>query len=262
MVERDDQVASLATPRFFSDDYEELAELRDGTRVLLRLVRPSDKQLLLRGFEQLSARSRYLRFLVPKAVLSEDELRYLTELDGEDHFAIGAVRLELDVVENAEHVEDLSVGEGEVRTDAAESMPSLEGEGLGIARMIRYPNERHVAEAAIAVADSVHGQGLGTLLFMRLVAAAGERGITRFRCEVHATNSSMKDLIASVNPEYTLEVCAGVMSIELDLPPTTPAESPAAPPRETSLYRFFQAAARKPTEWMMAALQLLRRPPS
>jgi GNAT superfamily N-acetyltransferase len=219
--------------RFFSVDYEERATLRDGTRVLIRPVRHSDKPLLLQGFEQLSERSRYLRFLAPKPTLTEEELRYLTEVDGEDHFAIGALRLD-------EHDQP--------------------GDGLGIARMIRYPDEPHVAEAAIAVADAVQGCGLGTLLFMRLVAAGCERGITRFRCEVLASNSAMKDLISTINPEYSLEVRAGVMSIEFDLPPTTPAGSAEEPPRETSLYRFFKLAAKNPTEWAAAALQLFRRP--
>jgi GNAT superfamily N-acetyltransferase len=226
--------------RFFSMDYEEQALLRDGSSVLLRQIRPEDKVLLLRGFELLSEHSRYLRFLVPKLTLSDEELRYLTEVDGESHFAIGAVRLS-------------QAGEAGIPREA--------GEGLGVARLIRYPDEPNVAEAAIAVVDAVHGQGLGTLLFMRLVAAGCERGITRFRCEVHASNSAMKDLIGSVNPDYSLEVRAGVMSIEFALPPTTPAESPAEPPRESPLYRFFKLAARGPTEWATAALSLLRRPP-
>lgn len=219
--------------RFFSADYEERATLRDGTRVLIRPVRHNDKELLQRGFEQLSAQSRYLRFHTPKAALSDDELRYLTEVDGESHFAIGALRLD------------------------EQDQP---GEGLGIARLIRYPDEPQVAEAAIAVADSIHGCGLGTLLFMRLVAAGCERGITRFRCEVLASNSAMKDLISAVNPEYSVEVRAGVMSIEFALPPTGPAGSVEEPPRETSLYRFFQLAAKHPTEWATAALKLIRRP--
>jgi GNAT superfamily N-acetyltransferase len=219
--------------RFFSADYEERASLRDGTSVLLRVVRPTDKAALLRGFEQLSEHSRFLRFLVPKNTLSEEELRYLTELDGETHFAIGAVRAEQDE----------------------------EGEGLGIARMIRYAQDPSVAEAAIAVADEVHGCGLGTLLFMRLVAAASERGVRRFRCEVHASNNAMKELIATVNPDYTVEVGGGVMSIEFALPPLTPAESATEPPRETPLYRFFKLAARRPSEWATAALLLIRRTP-
>lgn len=222
------------TERFFSADYEERTSLRDGTTVLLRLVRPSDKELLLRGFEQLSEHSRFLRFLAPKQSLSEGELRYLTDLDGENHFAIGAVRL-----------------------DEA----GAPQDGLGIARLIRYPKEPDVAEAAITVADAFHGRGLGTLLFMRLVAAGCERGIRRFRCEVHASNSSMKELIASVNPEYSLEVGAGIMSIEFDLPTLLPAESPSEPPRATSLYRFFQLAAQKPTEWVSSVLHLLKKIP-
>lgn len=222
------------TERFFSADYEERTSLRDGTAVLLRLVRPSDKEMLLRGFEQLSEHSRFLRFLAPKHSLSEEELRYLTDLDGENHFAIGAVRLD----------------EAGVPQD-----------GLGIARLIRYPKEPDVAEAAITVADAIHGRGLGTLLFMRLVAAGCERGIRRFRCEVHASNSAMKELIASVNPEYSLEVGAGIMSIEFDLPALLPAESPSEPPRATSLYRFFQLAAQKPTEWVSSVLHLLKKLP-
>lgn len=222
------------TDRFFSMDYEERASLRDGTLVLLRMVRPTDKEVLLRGFEQMSEHSRFLRFLVPKNALSEEELRYLTEVDGENHFAIGALRLE-----------------GEAETT----------DGLGIARMIRYTDNPTVAEAAIAVADSVHGLGLGTLLFMRLVAAAGERGVQRFRCEVHASNTAMKDLIIGVNPEYSVEVGAGVMSIEFALPPVTPAESPGEPPRETSMYRFFKLAARSPSEWAAAAMHLFKKPP-
>lgn len=220
--------------RFFSHDYEERTTLRDGTPVLLRLVRPSDKELIERGFHQLSEHSRFLRFLVPKSSLSEDELRYLTEIDGESHFAIGAVRLD----ESGEPAE-----------------------GLGVARAIRYPDEPDIAEAAIAVTDNMHGRGLGTLLFMRLVAAGCERGIRRFRCEVHASNNAMKELIAGVNPEYSLEVRSGVMSIEFDLPTVTPAESPSEPPRGSSMYRFFQLAARRPAEWVTNVLHLLRRLP-
>ncbi|MEZ4361383.1 MAG: GNAT family N-acetyltransferase [Kofleriaceae bacterium] len=220
--------------RFFSEDYEERATLRDGTNVLLRLIRPTDKAALARGFEMLSEHSRFLRFLSPKTSLSDDELRYLTEVDGESHLAIGAIRLD----ENGEP-----------------------GEGLGIARLIRYADAPTIAEAAIAVADALHGCGLGTLLFMRLVAAGCERGLQRFRCEVHASNNAMKELIAGVNPEYSIEVRAGIMSIEFELPPITPAESPSEPPRETPIYRFFHLAARKPSEWVNAALQLLKGSP-
>ena len=50
--------------------------LRDGTPVLVRPVRPNDKDLLRQGFDRLSPASRYRRFLAPVDELSEAELRY------------------------------------------------------------------------------------------------------------------------------------------------------------------------------------------
>src|SRR4051812_14874359 len=144
--------------RVFTADYVEHATLRDGTRVLLRLVTPDDKELLKRGFDGWSHASRYARFFVPKQRLTDDELAYLCEVDQESHFALGAVR----------------EGDGEPR-------------GLGIARFIRLADVEDApvtAEAAIAVSDEMQGKGLGRLLFQRLVDAAGERGIAQFRCEV------------------------------------------------------------------------------
>ncbi|HEY6035749.1 MAG TPA: GNAT family N-acetyltransferase, partial [Kofleriaceae bacterium] len=154
-------------PRFFTPDYVERAMLRDGTIVLLRLVGPEDKTLLRREFERWSPESRYARFLAPKQQLTDDELDYLCNLDQENHFAIGAIA---------------EAGEGDG-----------DPVGLGIARFIRLPTqplEPVTAEAAIAVADEAQGKGLGRLLFACLAAAAAERGIERFRCEVLCSNTS------------------------------------------------------------------------
>ena len=76
----------------FHRDYEETVHLKDGTRVVLRPIRASDSQLLLEGFERLSPQSRYTRFLAPKKKLTDKELRYRTEVDGIDHFALVALR--------------------------------------------------------------------------------------------------------------------------------------------------------------------------
>jgi len=206
--------------RHFTADYVERATLRDGTPIVLRLLAPEDRELLRRGFERLSSESRYARFLVPKPRLTDDELRYLCEIDQEAHFALGAIR------------ED-----GDGRGNPV---------GLGIARFIRLPDragEPVTAEAAIAVIDEVHNLGLGRLLFLRLVAAAAERGIERFRCEVLCSNTGMKGLIEQIAPEHSLDVSTGVMSIDFALPDVAPrAEQPPA----GALYRFFRAAAELP----------------
>jgi len=205
------------SPRFFTPDYVERAELRDGSPVTLRLVRGDDKELLRREFERWSPDSRYARFHAPKQRLTDDELTYLTETDQENHFAIGAV------------------------SETADGEPL----GLGIARFIRLADqlgEPVTAEAAISVADHAQGKGLGRLLFLRLVAAAKERGIERFRCFVLGSNSSMQDLITAIAPDHTTELDAGVMSIDFALPAMEPDVAAAETP-EGGMYRLFRAVA-------------------
>jgi acetyltransferase len=193
--------------RVFTADYVERATLRDGTSIVVRMLAPEDKELLRRGFERLSPESRYTRFLVPKPRLTDDELRYLCEIDQETHFALGAIKEDGDGAGNPV--------------------------GLGIARFIVLPRDEPpvTAEAAVAVADEAHHLGLGRLLFERLVAAAVERGVTRFRCELLCSNAGMKTLIAKIAPVHTTEVAAGVMSVDFDLP-------------SAALYEIFRAIAR------------------
>lgn len=222
-----------SSPRHFTADYVERATLRDGTTVVLRLIVPEDKALLEAGFNRWSPESRYARFLAPKTTLTEDELRYLTEIDQENHFALGAVR------------ED---GDG-----------SGEPVGIGIARFIRLPELHATAEAAIAVSDEAQGRGLGKLLFLRLCAAAEERGIERFRCEVLGSNTGMAGLIKEIAPERTVEVGSGVMSIEMVLPNVTPTAPAEAVAPESSLYRMLRAAAQNAIEWTAAVRRLWRR---
>lgn len=176
----------------FNGAYREEAELSDGTPVLLRLVRPEDRDRLRAGFGQLSPESRYLRFMGRKAALSDAELTSLTTLDGENRFAIGAVRPELD---------------GEV------------GEGLGIARFARVPGEPDVAEAAIAVVDAVQRRGLGSLLLRRLAAAARERGVRRFRGEILLRNEPMRRLLEEHVSVTVTELDNDVLRVQMELPP-------------------------------------------
>jgi GNAT superfamily N-acetyltransferase len=211
--------------RFFTPDYVERAVLRDGTVVRLRLTVPEDKAILRHGFERWSPESRYARFLVPKQRLTDAELDYLCDIDQESHFSIGAVAEDGD-------------GHGEPV-------------GLGIARFIRLrtqPGEPAIAEAAIAVADEAAGKGLGRLMFLRLCAAAIERGIQRFRCEVLCSNHSMQGLIETIAPAHTTTVESGVTTIDFDIAPIAP-DAPATTEPASPMYQFFRAAAEGAVEW-------------
>ena len=64
------------------DDTGTAVDLRDGSRVVVRLVRPDDRELLLAGFEWLGPESRYQRFFAPMAELTGDDVTYLTDAGG------------------------------------------------------------------------------------------------------------------------------------------------------------------------------------
>src|ERR1700755_916716 len=59
--------------------------------LLLRRIEAEDKDALVAGLGRLSDRSVYQRFLSPKPRLTSSELKYLTEVDFDDHYALVAV---------------------------------------------------------------------------------------------------------------------------------------------------------------------------
>ncbi len=152
----------------FDEQYREHIRLSEDIHARLRLVQPADKARLRDGFLNLSGASRHKRFFGGKHCLSDTELRYFTELDHVDHFAIGAVELD-------------SSGE--------------EGGGIGVARFVRLPQDAGCAEVAITVIDRMQGKGVGRKLLEALVEAAVERDIKRFRFECLPHNQDIRKLV-------------------------------------------------------------------
>ena len=180
----------------FNPSYREYVTLVDGSRARIRLLRPGDKRLLREGMRLASDETRYRRFHVPKRELTDQELRYLTEIDGENHFAIGAERT------------------------------GRRPAGLGIARFVRCAADPTTAEAAIAVRDDVQRHGLGSLLFRRLMEAAQERGIERLYCDVLADNSPALTLLRALSPTVSETREGPSMIITIPVPRPAPARTP------------------------------------
>jgi RimJ/RimL family protein N-acetyltransferase len=139
--------------------------LSDGTQVTIRPIAPGDKQELQDGLHRLSEQAVQQRFLVPKIRFTKAELRYLTEVDGHDHVAL--------VVES-------------------DRWP---GWIVAVARYVRLNDDPDTAEAAIVVADALHGRGLGTLLANRLADAAAAHGVRRFTAEMLGDNRAAQRLM-------------------------------------------------------------------
>lgn len=156
--------------------------LSDGTWVLIRPILPSDKDRLEEGMKRMSPESRYLRFLHYFETLRPAELRYLTEIDYRNHFALVA----------------LSLDDPELR-------------GLGVARYIRDKQEPKSAEAAVAVIDAFQRRGLGTLLLTRLVETARENGVENFVAYITPEHPAVSHLLSSV--EATVANADGLLKV-------------------------------------------------
>lgn len=163
--------------------------LADGARVRIRQGHSSDRELLLRGFERLGPESRYRRFLASMPELSEETVRYLTEIDHHDHEAIIALDEET-------------------------------GEGIGVARYVRDLERPEAAELAVTVIDDWQGRGLGTLLVEVLSARARQEGITTFTAFMLATNDEMRDMLSRLGPLRIREQEPGTVEIEMPIPAT------------------------------------------
>jgi GNAT superfamily N-acetyltransferase len=122
--------------------------LPSGYDVDVRPIGGSDGPLLVDAFARLSFNSRRLRFLGAKTVLTAKDVRYLTEIDHHDHEALLAV--------------------------------DGNGRAIGVARYVRDPVKRRVAELAIVVVDEWQRRGVGRLLVGRLAERAHLEGIHCF----------------------------------------------------------------------------------
>lgn len=160
--------------------------LPDGTEVVVRPILPQDKPHLVSILRRMSAESRRLRFHHAKARLTRRELRYLTEIDYEDHFAWCAF------------IED-----------------GNETFSIGVARYIRVAPMSDHAEVAVAVVDHFQSRGLGTTLMDLLAQTALEHGVTAFIAYVEPVNESVIRWAQNAGGSFARE--SGVLCLELSL---------------------------------------------
>lgn len=226
--------------RFASDtaprtDTDGVAYLSDGTALRLRRARPRDKDRFKRAFARLSPRSRYFRFHGHKRTLSDADLRFLTETDGDLNFALVALEPEA------------AGGEGEL---------------VGVARYTRLSEDSEVAEVAVTVADAYQRRGLGRLLLERLVKEARRRGVARVRVTLLAENAGMRKLIGDQFGDYRLALEDNVYTGEFPIAAADDEIRPSAAPL-FELLRLSAAGAVMPLHFALdvsrARLSAVRR---
>jgi len=147
-------------------DHERLLDLKDGTRVHVRPIRPDDEPRLHEAFARMSERSVYFRFFSPLKRLPERMAQRLARVDYDQRFALVATTHRPD---GEEHV-------------------------VGVARYDRAPGTS-TAEVAVAVVDDMQRQGVGSGLLSLLAQVAHEHGIRELTLIVLPENQSMIGLL-------------------------------------------------------------------
>jgi RimJ/RimL family protein N-acetyltransferase len=145
-------------------NYRVAERLRNGTEVTIRAIRPDDKELLLAAFRELEDSTIYSRFFAPKKDITEQELKWATEVD---FFRTVAL----------------------VCCIPAGGQERIIGGGRYIAADEADPPSS--AEIAFVVEEDYQGLGLGSILLKHLVSIGRDQGICSFEAEVLPSNMAM-----------------------------------------------------------------------
>lgn len=155
-VQRDHRMSDAAT-------YSRLEQLRDGTPVEIRALRPQDEVGMLAALDQTSAQSRRRRFFITKQHFSDRERDFFMEIDFVHHVALVACA-----------------------DDAGRS--GIVGGGRYIAA------EPGRAEMAFMVIDAWQGRGIGSTIARHLITLAREAGLSELTAEVLPENTAMRQV--------------------------------------------------------------------
>ena len=142
-----------------------------GQKIIIRLVKETDTDLLVEMFERLSPESKRLRFHLYTARIPEERIRQeakaLTAADPQQKVAVVATITEDDGQEHA----------------------------VGVAHFVRANPKDTEAEIAIVVRDDFQRKGLGKYLLSMLASTARKRGVTHFTAWIMAENIRLMKLV-------------------------------------------------------------------
>ena len=141
--------------------------LKDGTQVVLRAIRPDDRERIRNAFRKLERETIYTRFFGAKSELSDRELTRLTAVDFDRDVAL--------LVTTRSNDEEIVIGSAcyfSVDDDASE----------------------RTAEIAFTVEEDYHRRGIASLLMKHLVRIARKNGFIRLEAHVLDHNRAMLEV--------------------------------------------------------------------
>jgi RimJ/RimL family protein N-acetyltransferase len=161
-------------------ELEKRVTLLDGTKVLLRPIKPTDERLEQELFYSLSDQSIYLRFFSSFGAMPHERVQYYTTIDYDEQMAIVAI----------------------VEKNGDEEMAA-------VARYIRE-KDSDLAELALLVGDDWQGKGLGTILHEYLGQIAQSRKVGGFKAEILEQNQRALHVFTKIGGKAKVDFEEGV----------------------------------------------------
>ena len=134
--------------------------LRDGSSIEIRALKPEDEAGMLAAVERTSAQSLQRRFFVMKRSFSDKERTYFMQVDFSNHVAL-------------------------VATAQEDGQRVIIGGG----RYIAFEPGR--AEMAFTVVDAWQGRGIGSILMRHLIDIARDSALKELTAEILPENTAM-----------------------------------------------------------------------
>lgn len=160
----DDHDTASTTPFGTIEGTHWIEKLNDGSAVLLRPLRPDDRQRVKAFIHRLSDQASRFRFLGNLKEASPALLDQLMDVDERDRVAFIA----------------LAHDDGELRE-------------VGVSRYSASGDDKH-CECAVTVADDWRNRGLAVVLMRRLIESASKNGFRQMFSTDAAENEPMREL--------------------------------------------------------------------
>jgi acetyltransferase len=179
--------------RPYPAQYVSHEELRDGTPVTIRPIRPEDEPLMVKFHEGLSEESVYMRYFHMMNLDQRTAHERLTRICFIDY--------DREMALVAEHT-DPDTGEREI---------------MGVSRLSRRGASPEEAEFSVLVGDRFQRRGVGTLLVSRILDVGRAEDLRRITAEILFDNRPMQSISRKLGFHLRRDTEEMVVKADLDL---------------------------------------------
>jgi acetyltransferase len=184
----DEKIPPLAI-RPYPVQYVTTGQMRDGTPVEIRPIRPEDEPMLVRFHQTLSEHSVRLRYFHPMKLSARTTHERLTRVCFNDY--------------------DRELALVATKHDPTQNRDDL----LAVARLSKQPGGTE-AEFALLVSDEYQRRGLGTKLLEQLLQIAKDEKLTRVSADILTENREMQRLCEKMGFKLTRDLEDGTVKAE------------------------------------------------